>query len=427
MENSIVYIDFNDAPEQDGVTITKEISINEINSAIERQIKNYVLYLFPSAQINRGKARIGSVVGEPGASLVINLDGADTGLWFDHNTGEKGNAIQLWQETNRLSFSDALQEIKQWLGYDDKPLKKSLTQQARDAQPKPALVQLGAPDNQYQYLDRDGNIIATVRRYNTENGKTFRVWDAVAGKAQQPTPKPLYNIPGILDADEIVFVEGEKAADAVIAAGFVATSLMSGGNSRLDKTDFSPIAGKNVLLWPDNDDVGGVWLKGLLDHLPTLGCSVRALKPPPWLPQKGDAADCTSQEIRHLVLHAGDKPKTVIDWIPADQMEYVIAGNWTVKKWIPGSGLGCLYGDPGSGKTFSAADLALHIATGMDWQGERTSQAKVAYLAMESGRRFQNRVKAWCDHYNADPQDNFVYTPISVDLRKNAEGADAII
>ena len=72
--------------------------------------------------------------------------------------------------------------------------------------------------------------------------------------------RPLYNLRELLSeeraADEFVIVcEGEKAADAVIDAGLLGT-CWQGGINTFEKTDWSPLAGRTVVLWPDNDDEG---------------------------------------------------------------------------------------------------------------------------------------------------------------------------
>lgn len=425
MRGEFKVLDFNNAPKQ-GREKTPEMTADEISQALQFKIREYVRYVFPAARIQRGEARIGSLSGEPGESLVISLDGDAAGQWIDFNTDERGNAIQLWQKAEGLDFPETLNQIRKWLGVDSaSDFKPSPRQEKRNSQPKSAPIQLGAPEVEYPYLDAAGDIIAVVRRYKLpDGGKTFRVWDAVAGKAQQPTPKPLYNIPCIKDADEVIFVEGEKCADRLAELGFPATTLMSGANSPVDKTDFSPIMGKKIALWRDNDAAGEKWERNLREHLTSLDCAVRVLMPPEELSRGEDCADCTDDVIRNTIKTGNIKR---LNWTPATKMDYVIKGNWIVKNWIPGSGLGCLYGDPGSGKTFAAADLALHIATEVKWQGERTKGGKVAYMAMESGTRFQNRVKAWCDHHNKDLPENFLYTPETVDLRRNENGAEIII
>ncbi|MCH2259077.1 MAG: hypothetical protein MK088_20930, partial [Alteromonas sp.] len=67
--------------------------------------------------------------------------------------------------------------------------------------------ELGPPTGQWQYTDRDGNLIACVYRYDTPSGKQFRPWDAKARKTRAPNPRPLYNQVGIKTATDIVLLE----------------------------------------------------------------------------------------------------------------------------------------------------------------------------------------------------------------------------
>ena len=58
-----------------------------------------------------------------------------------------------------------------------------------------------------------------------------------------------------LDKDLLVICEGEKAAEAVRNAGYIGVSYC-GGTSAANKADYSPVAGRPVLVWPDADRVG---------------------------------------------------------------------------------------------------------------------------------------------------------------------------
>lgn len=57
-----------------------------------------------------------------------------------------------------------------------------------------------------------------------------------------------------------------------------------------------------------------------------------------------------------------------------------------------------MYGPPGSGKTFAALDLALHVSAGRDWLGHRVDQGAAIYIAAEAGLGISNRVAAWRQH-----------------------------
>lgn len=60
--------------------------------------------------------------------------------------------------------------------------------------------------------------------------------------------------------------------------------------------------------------------------------------------------------------------------------------------------LGLLFGDPGCGKSFLAADLALSVATGHDFHGHPVKQGAVFYIAGEGHNGLVRRFHAWAQH-----------------------------
>jgi len=71
-----------------------------------------------------------------------------------------------------------------------------------------------------------------------------------------PDPRPLYNQPGMVGAETVVLVEGEKCAQALIDTDVAATTAMHGAKAPVDKTDWTPLNSKCVLIWPDLDKAG---------------------------------------------------------------------------------------------------------------------------------------------------------------------------
>lgn len=76
---------------------------------------------------------------------------------------------------------------------------------------------------------------------------------------------------------------------------------------------------------------------------------------------------------------------------------------WTVRDLIPQSGLGVVYGGPGSGKTFLMLDMAAHIARGKPWQGRRTRAGVVVYIAAEGALGV--RLNAYMQHHELTTPD----------------------
>ena len=58
-----------------------------------------------------------------------------------------------------------------------------------------------------------------------------------------------------------------------------------------------------------------------------------------------------------------------------------------------------IFGPTGSGKSFIAIDLGLHVALGHSWRGRRVKQAGVLYVSAEGGAAVINRLLAWSDHH----------------------------
>ena len=120
--------------------------------------------------------------------------------------------------------------------------------------------------------------------------------------------KPLYQLPRLLSQmDETVWiVEGEFCADALSKIGLLATT--SGGMDSVLVTDWSLLAKRKVVIWPDNDEPGLKYGHSVTQQLQSLGCEIRWIDIAQLhLPAKGDCVDwlaansqSSSQDILHL-------------------------------------------------------------------------------------------------------------------------------
>src|SRR6266404_38909 len=76
-----------------------------------------------------------------------------------------------------------------------------------------------------------------------------------------------------------------------------------------------------------------------------------------------------------------------------------LSGLYLVKGLLPTRAVAQMYGEPNCGKSAVMLDLCCHLASGRAYAAGRTRPAPVAYLALENPLSIENRVVAWCSHY----------------------------
>lgn len=266
----------------------------EIRAALLANLESVLFTLFPAGKKRRGKFTIGDILGSPGDSLEIVLTGEKAGLWTDRATGDGGDEFDLIALNHgfdaRTDFSRALTITRDLLG-------RAPVRSVHKARKQAPVDDLGPATAKWDYQDVNGKLIAVVYRYDPPGRrKEFRPWDARRKKMTPPEPRPLYNQPGIAAADSVVLVEGEKCAQALIATGICATTAMHGANAPVDKTDWSPLAGKVVLIWPDKDKPGWAYAEVASQAILAAGAtSCNILFPPEDKPEGWDAADALAE------------------------------------------------------------------------------------------------------------------------------------
>ncbi len=131
----------------------------------------------------------------------------------------------------------------------------------------------------WTYRDAKGEPVGVIVRWDRPGaGKDIRPVSRASNGwiiGGMPTPKPLYCLPALAKAKRVFVVEGEKACDAVRSLGLTATTSPHGSNSP-GTADWSPLAGKECVILPDNDDAG----KGYADDVTAI---LGELSPSPWI------------------------------------------------------------------------------------------------------------------------------------------------
>jgi putative DNA primase/helicase len=137
------------------------------------------------------------------------------------------------------------------------------------------------PSDFSEYTDEEGNpFFWRIRLDHPEKGKWIRPLSFIDGEWQLKEPmfpdgKPLYNLRLIIsNLDATVWiVEGEKCADFLSEFGLIATT--SGSSSSAGSADWSSLANRKVVIWPDNDKAGLRYAEEVTEQLHHLNCNVK--------------------------------------------------------------------------------------------------------------------------------------------------------
>lgn len=298
-----------------------------IRAEVIARIEPVLLALFPAGKKRKGLFLIGDVLGSPGDSLEVVLTGDKAGLWTDRATGDGGDLFDLIAAARGI---DPVADFPRLLDAAADLAGRVPATQAKPSRKEAPVDDLGPATAKWDYLDAAGKLIAVVYRYDPPGRKKeFRPWDARRRKTAPPDPRPLYHQPGIASAAQVVLVEGEKCAQALIDAGIAATTAMHGANAPVEKTDWSPLAGKAVLIWPDRDKPG--WEYATLAAQAILSAGAKTchiLYPPEEAADGWDAADAVAEgfDVAAFLTHG---PRLQMHDV-ADEAEPVIGSDESV-------------------------------------------------------------------------------------------------
>ncbi|MEE5126696.1 DUF927 domain-containing protein [Pseudomonas alliivorans] len=289
----------------------KRPSFAQVKSAALRNIEQVLAHWLPNGKrVDGGKeytAPNPTRTDKRAGSLKISVS---KGTWSDFATGDKGgDLIDLVRYIDGGTDVEACNKLADLLGVtaDSAPAKpapaKSKPPEWIAIAPIPAEAmnkcpvkhrQQGAPSKVWIYRDDKGQPLMALYRFDLgpdEDGKPKKVFAPLTwckrsdGETTQwrwqglPEPRPLLRLDELaLRADApVVLCEGEKAADAAadLMPSHVATCWPNGSNS-WHKADLTPLKGRDVLLWADNDDSGAACMDAVAHKLREIGAgSVR--------------------------------------------------------------------------------------------------------------------------------------------------------
>lgn len=155
------------------------------------------------------------------------------------------------------------------------------------------------PSMVFPYKNAAGELLGYVVRVEFDDGKKVtptlrfvRLPDGTETWASVPfaRPRPLYRLDRLV-AGQVVVVEGEKAADAAARLLPLPVVTWPGGTQGVKHADWSPLAGRKVVIWPDADAPGIAAANEIRATLEAQGCTVKVARPDDDMTPGYDAAD----------------------------------------------------------------------------------------------------------------------------------------
>jgi Ti-type conjugative transfer relaxase TraA len=270
------------------------IDFSEVNTRLSSRMPDLVQHVFKgqSLQIRKNTIRVGKK-----GSIVINVTGEKQGQWYNFEEDVGGNALTFLTHHLNMTPKDAALYASNFIG--DLPERTIPTSSLKPQEsPKdtseaptwtpvfPVPASKGNPDLEsnshlnyvfksgavetmrFAYLDENKDLLGYVVRIEdtdgnkqtlpltycqNEKGHTFWKWQGFGEN------RPLYGLDKLADHPDkpVLIVEGEKAADAaqkLFSDHVVVTWL--GGTGGVRKANFDSLVGKDITIWPDNDEAG---------------------------------------------------------------------------------------------------------------------------------------------------------------------------
>jgi len=317
----------------------------------------------------------------------------ETGQYFCHGCNKKGDALHFYAKINGLDTKQDFHKILKGIASDFSI---------------PWVEQKAHIEKTYDYTDAEGQLLHQTVKMNPK-----KFWQRRPGNNGQQwiwnlknIDTVLYNLPQIINASEILIVEGEKDVDNLAALGFTATTCPMGAKAWKPEYNES-LKGKDIVLIPDNDIEGkehmaqvGASLKGMLKSLKLIDL--------PGLPSKGDVSnfidkfddkDDAIEKLSTMIDGAGlyEPPKkATIEDVVIQAKDFTALDIPEKRKllapWLTEQSITLISGWRGTGKTWLALSILNAVSKGKAF-GPWDAGAKVPCLYVDGEMAAQDIIE----------------------------------
>lgn len=188
----------------------------------------------------------------------------------------RGSVLDCYAELHGMSAKDAAKEIAPEAAKETRPRASRSKEKVAPVLPVPtealstlrqyvksewAIDKYGECTLGSRYENAEGRTLFCVARYERAGKKEIRPYyygeDGKWHEGQSMEhDRPILHLPEMLAEPSlpVLVVEGEKCAQVEVPGYVVVT--WAGGSSAVDRTDWSPLADRDVTIWPDCDPAG---------------------------------------------------------------------------------------------------------------------------------------------------------------------------
>jgi AAA domain/Domain of unknown function (DUF6371) len=385
------------------VSRSSRVDIKTIAALALSQAESLLRQWYPAGRLKGDEFEVGNLRGDPGKSLKINVR---TGKWSDFSGEESGfDLVDLYAQKHGIEPLEAATELADALGYDGTHVAPAppAKPQAVWAPMVPPPAGVGRPrlsGKVHAYHDAAGNPTHFIQRVEKGEGEkdfypqTYGSLDGVLGWHPRAIKeqRPIYNLHHLAERPNapVLVCEGEKACDAAALRlpSYVCTTWQ-GGTKTIKKADFSPLEGRNVVIWPDADGVGIEAAQEIRQILPqAVVLNVDGL------PNGFDAADLGNLEdaeawVRARLPSPGGSPAVRLPIYNAaeDDDSPVEPPQWIVHNWLPVGRVTLFYADGGVGKTTVSQQLLTACQSGRQWLGMCAKRCQTVAMLCEDEKK----------------------------------------
>ena len=248
---------------------------------------------------------------------------------------------------------------------------------------------------------------------NPDGSKSFSFFGPNGEYGVKGISRVLYRVDqlraAIKHGKTVYITEGEKDADNLVKAGYIATSSDAGCAKSWPESYLAEFkSGSKVVICPDFDEPGMLFSRMNAVALEARGVKVL------WLDLGYDITTNHGADVSDW-LAIGHKPEEIEKNITSKFRELqpnfklkklcsfsLEPPDWLINGLFESDSLAVVYGPSGAGKSFWVLDGSLCVSSGKDFHGRKTKKGPVIYLAGEGHRGIVKRTFAWCIENNID-------------------------